>query len=283
MQSEKSIAQLLRYARQLGAADAKDGMSSECIGAHYDNILRSFSKGGFINFGYWYRHTATPLAASENLMEKLIAGIENRAGTILDVGCGNGVTTRYITRYWNPSSVHGINILKYQIAACREFVPDAAFMVMDAASLEFDDQSFDNIISVEATFHFHSRQDFLRHALRVLKDGGTLAISDLLLYETGYQLLPMFPRENRYPLTLVEYRRFLLETGFSQVEIIDITEEGCRSFWRFLFSALHNDWIEGKIEFGVLQRSLLDLYRASAGIKYNLNYSWHKELEGTIS
>lgn len=270
MHSEKSITQLLRYARYLGVVVENEGMSSKSIGENYDSFLSRFSNVRFYNFGYWYQDTAIPQTASENLMEKLIVGIENREGKILDVACGNGATTQYLCRYWNPTSVHGINISEYQIAACQKFVPEATFSVMDAASLEYNDKSFDNIISVEAAFHFHSRQNFFRHALRVLKDGGTLAVSDLLLYETGYQLLPMFPRENSYPSTLTEYRRLLLEIGFSQVEVVDITMEGCRRFWRFLSSKLHNDWVEGKIGFIEFQYSLFDIWRSSAGIKSNI-------------
>ncbi len=41
-------------------------------------------------------------------MEKLMAFIPEKNGTILDVACGKGATTRYLLKYYTPENVTGI-------------------------------------------------------------------------------------------------------------------------------------------------------------------------------
>jgi ubiquinone/menaquinone biosynthesis C-methylase UbiE len=140
---------------------------------------------------------------------------------------------------------------------------------MDAASMTFEDNAFNNIICVEAAFHFNTRESFFRNTLRILKRGGMLALTDVLLHEEGHAILPMWLRCNFMP-SLSAYGEMLYQIGFSQVSVVDISEEGWKSFARFHCATLHDDWIAGKCEFAELQRSLVTLYRLKAAIKHNL-------------
>ncbi len=127
-------------------------------------IIEYFDNSGFINFGYWDSNTRDQKQACENLMEKLLAFIPNKTGTILDVACGTGATTRYLLKYYSPQNITGINISEKQLGRARANAPGCNFMIMNATNLEFEDSSFDNIICVEAAFDFKTREKFLKEA-----------------------------------------------------------------------------------------------------------------------
>jgi ubiquinone/menaquinone biosynthesis C-methylase UbiE len=202
-------------------------------------------------------------------MEILVSGILSRSGRILDVGCGTGATTRYVSRYWRPEFVLGINISQRQISYGQKKSVGCSFAVMDAAAIALADHSFEAIISVEAAFHFHTRWDFLKESARVLTKDGTLAMTDVLLHEDGHDLLPLWPRSN-FIRHLCDYQSLVCDAGFSRVEVLDITEPGLNSFVRNKFAALHDDWLSGKSDFLTLQYALCTMYRLAAACKFNL-------------
>lgn len=264
---------LARRGLSLPESIASITFTPKMIAALYDQeVLLSSSEDAasqFMNFGYWHDGTSDKHAAQEHLLDKLIAGIHNREGNILDVACGTGATTRYIARHWSPGHVIGINVSARQIPAGRQDPASPTFLVMDAVALAFADHSFDNVTCVEAAFHFDTRETFLRECLRVLKTGGMLALTDILLHENGHDLLPWWLRSNFVP-SLSDYAALVKEAGFSDVDVIDITEQGWMSYARHRFSMLHNSWLSGESDFGALQTRLAWMYRLAAAQKYNL-------------
>lgn len=52
-------------------------------------------------------------------------------------------------------------------------------MAGDAMRIPLADDSVDGVISVEAAFHFRSRQRFFEQARRILRPGGVLTMSDV--------------------------------------------------------------------------------------------------------
>src|SRR5690242_10693080 len=72
-------------------------------------IALMYDNSDFCNYGYWDGTTTSARQASENLVEKLLAFIPYRSGTILDVACGLGATTREVLKHYAPENVTGIN------------------------------------------------------------------------------------------------------------------------------------------------------------------------------
>jgi len=237
--------------------------------AQRDVVYPGFFTREYMNFGYWYRNTLTRREASENLMEKVIAGIPDRTGTVLDVACGLGFTTRYLTERWCAGHVHGINISTCQLASCRRNSPRSRFSLMDASRLGFADESFDNVVCIEAAFHFDSRESFLREACRILKTRGVLTLTDLLLHREGHTVMQGWLPVNYVP-SLAAYGTLVQRAGFSRVDVRDITEEGLKSYLRYMFSKVHDDWLAGVCDFASLHAALGILHKIAACHRWNV-------------
>jgi len=93
------------------------------INQWYDRRMftpRNAAHGGFQNYGYWDGSTGSWKEACENLMEHLLAFLPEKRGTILDVACGKGATTRYLLNFYKPENVAaGINISLKQLKSLR--------------------------------------------------------------------------------------------------------------------------------------------------------------------
>lgn len=90
---------------------------------------------------------------------------------VLDVGCGVG----RLTKYWWEHKVNfiGIDMVRQFIDRAREIYPSADFQVMNAASLEFADASFDLVFfSNQGIDYTERRLEVMREAHRALKPGG---------------------------------------------------------------------------------------------------------------
>lgn len=195
-----------------------------------------FESSGFSNFGYWEEGTLTAKEASTNLVDHLLAYIPEKSGTVLDVACGQGGTTRRLMDFYAPSEITAINIQKSQLVAASRNAPGCNFILMDASELQFPSDSFDNILCVEAACHFNTRERFLERAYEVLKPGGRLLMTDLQYRR--YDHLPSFlkgpelvPAAN-YFHDLGEYEALCSKVGFEDVEIKEITDETWRTFRR---------------------------------------------------
>jgi len=220
----------------------------------YDDLYREYwGNSDFVNFGWWEKGTREQKEACEALMEKLLAFIPEKKGTILDAACGKGATTRHLLKYYPPEAVTGINISEKQLETCRLNAPGCRFILMNAAELQFEDASFDNIISVEAAFHFDTREKFLREACRVLKPGGTLVLSDSLFTRWWERIKPP-GRLLNFVEDPAAYRALCQAAGFQDAEIIDAREECAVRFLRACIRFLRGRCLAGAIDRETLTR-----------------------------
>jgi len=150
------------------------------------------------------------------------AGLSAR-DLVLDVGCGYGALARFLSEKYG-CRVLATNISDKEIAWGQELTEKAgladkvSFEWADFHDLPYTEGSFDVYWSQEAFLHAADKRKVLREAHRVLRDGGRLVFTDLLVRHGT----PQADRERIYARVKSpdmwdagDYAAALKEVGFS--------------------------------------------------------------------
>jgi ubiquinone/menaquinone biosynthesis C-methylase UbiE len=115
------------------------------------------------------------------MLERYTAQIDLPAGAeLLEVGCGTGAVSRFLTTLPGVAHVTGIDPSPLFVERARELAGDLPidFATGDARELELGDESFDAVVFHTALCHVPGCERALAEAHRVLRPGGTLAVFD---------------------------------------------------------------------------------------------------------
>jgi sarcosine/dimethylglycine N-methyltransferase len=143
--------------------------------------------GENIHIGYFAsEHETLPQAmkrSNEQMAKPVDLGPED---TVLDVGCGYGALARFLARNFGCEVVAS-NISDRELAWGRELTAEqglddkVSFEWADFHELPYGADAFDYYWSQEAFLHAVDKATVLEEAARVLKPGGQLVFTDLLV------------------------------------------------------------------------------------------------------
>ncbi|MGQ9536088.1 MAG: SAM-dependent methyltransferase [Actinomycetota bacterium] len=213
---------------------------------HYDQITDAWKEfmGDNFHFGYFEGPDVGLDEAAEAMIWKMAERCEITPETrVLDVGCGIGTPAfRLHERY--GCSVEGISTsergvrLAQEGARSKEYAK-VNFRVADGMDNGYPDRSFDLVWILEAAHTMFDKRKLFGECHRVLREGGVLIMCDIMQHKLlsphkglffflahlgkYYRLLKAWG-PGQLP-TMGTYADRLVEAGFRDVTILDITDQ----------------------------------------------------------
>ncbi len=147
-------------------------------------LFKSMANWKFMNYGYAYEDTNSTNydVLCGNLYRHLLDQAKFTEETsALEIGCGRGGGSELMLQY-APKSVTGIDFSKNVIKFCQKNYNDPClkFVVGNAESLPFTDNSFDIIINIESSHCYGNRAAFFKEVARTLKPSGYFLYADFM-------------------------------------------------------------------------------------------------------
>lgn len=139
------------------------------------------------------------------------------SGNVLEVGSGRGGACFFVSKYYQPATVTGVDLSDKAVDFCnRNYkMENLKYLTGSASELPVKDSSMDLVINAESSHAYPDFQKFLSETLRVLKPGGYLMTTD-----------------NRKAELLEKWKEDILSSGFEIEQEIDITENVLESLNR---------------------------------------------------
>lgn len=199
----------------------------------------SFLLGGVKHFGWYPEGKKISMRTAQYFMiDRLNEFLQlNNGAKVLDAGCGEGKTVLYLTKKYGYD-VSGIDLLDFSIKKAQSNaeklgVNSEKFKVMDYSKLEFGDNSFDAVYTMETLVHAHDLDKTLKEFYRVLRPGGRVVLFEytmlnldemtaqdrnrwnLVIKESGMNSLHLFLHDS--------FEGILSKQGFKKIKIINNT------------------------------------------------------------
>ena len=239
----------------------------------YKDIHNIFgnSQVAFMNHGFSPTSedlSDVPFRHQASLYSEAVSKMDLSGKNILEIGCGRGGGSQWISKNNNISSYHACDISEESIEFCKKNndLENVFYSVMDSQNLNYEENSFDLIICIESSHAYKNMELFFENARRVLKETGQLVLLD------NYVLGDIAVEKQLMSLESVKRSA----QGFSVLEYKDITDnvkEACRQDINLI-----DDWVEN-VEISEMLKSI-----SAGSLKRYENKKWgyFKFVFGTI-
>lgn len=206
-----------------------------------DNFYAIIWGGEDLHIGLYADETEDIGAASRRTVETMAELGEITAKTrVLDLGAGYGGSARYLAATYG-CHVTCLNLSEVENERNRRMNEEQGLAdlieVIDGSfeDLSFHDNAFDLVWAQDTFLHSGDRTRALEEAVRVLRPGGELIITDPMATEGASEedLKPILERIQLDTLAIPEYyRRELYRLGANSVEFYDHSEHIARHYQR---------------------------------------------------
>jgi ubiquinone/menaquinone biosynthesis C-methylase UbiE len=192
-------------------------------------LLRRVHGPAYLNVG-WHPAADPPAA----LVDRLLGVVDRPPAAVLDLACGRAASTARIAARWPDSTVIGLD----RSPALLPAAPPAGVLLAraDATALPVVDAGVDLVCCVEAALHFPPRRAFFAEAARVLRPGGRLVLTDLLVDPAAPGWAALVPAGNT-ERSEAEYAAALRACGLTVRRLRDITAHTWRPYAAALVAA----------------------------------------------
>jgi len=219
----------------------------EKIKEYYNQCDRSYQHWGDeeiynIHYGFWDKKTKSHVGSLNNMNRILAERLRIEPGDkILDAGCGVGASTIWLAKNYDVE-VTGITISELQCNKANLFAKKAGvsgkvkFYLQDFNKTNFPDESFDIVWGLESICYAPDKKRFIKEMKRILKSNGKFIIADGFLKKEKPNKIDRFFLSKWFNGWVIpnladvdEFRRFLDEYGFKNIEFKDITKNVLKS------------------------------------------------------
>jgi ubiquinone/menaquinone biosynthesis C-methylase UbiE len=153
-------------------------------------IVSLKDKGDEVRFmNYGYSGDNPPVLQKEDETERyplqlydlLASSVTLEDKNMLEVGCGRGGGSSYISRYFKPKHYNAVDLSGKAIKYCKKAYnhTNLTHSKADAQDLPFENASFDVVINVESSHCYPDITAFFHEVYRVLRPGGVFLYTDL--------------------------------------------------------------------------------------------------------
>lgn len=158
--------------------------SSSSIAAYYDKAAGMVPEFTVLNYGFSSEPENSRVPANHaefyclRLYEHTVRDVNLAGRDVLEVSCGRGGGADFLFRNFAPRSYVGVDVSSENVRMARQYSDGPVYRVGAAETLDFEAETFDVVINIEASHLYEDRQAFFSEVFRVLKPGGDFCYTD---------------------------------------------------------------------------------------------------------